>query len=349
MKRPHLLIFLLLLCAVDIVRAQGDFLSRRVSFEYKNTRLKEVLNSISEKYNIKFSYSSRVINVRQRISAKATDVPLSAGLDTLFAPTPIVYSLIGHHIVLKNDPGKLLGHREMKQPRLPDSEDTGKPDTSAVLVYAKQPPTEERPRPDSAIAIEMPASRPVKRQGRMYPFDQTLLNLEKWRTRAEYALRPSNNRRLARVSLLPHISTNPDSGPGTTNNISINVLWAKSGGVDGLEAGGLVNRVNRDVIGVQLAGLGNSVGGNVTGTQVAGVFNKNDGMTRGLQAAGLINIARHLQAAQAAGAVNWAKGNMAGLQISLLLNRTAGQVRGLQVAGLMNLSGGQSKAQIAGL
>ena len=145
------------------------------------------------------------------------------------------------------------------------------------------------------------------------------------------------------------ISTNTSNNADITNNLSINLLWGESGGVDGMEVGAIHNKVNRDVNGFQFAGIGNRVGRNVTGTQVGGIYNKNSGVTRGLQAAGIINITNEVQAAQAAGFINWARGDVAGVQASGLLNRAYGDAQGLQAAGLMNISGGRTKAQVSGL
>ncbi len=343
------LMFIIFFC--NGVVAQYDMLSVEVSFSYEKVRLKDALDDISKNYQVKFSYSSSVVNVRQRVSAQVTQVPLSTGLDELFARTPIVYSRIGQHIVLRNNPDKLSSNKPepRKKTTPPVLEQPVEEEASAVLVQMEETPPATPPLPDSIIALEMPSTRPVNQDGKMYPFDQTLLNLEKWRTHAAYTFRPADDKRLAQVSLLPNIGTNTVNSPDITNNVSINLLWGESGGVDGMEVGALQNRVRRDMNGFQFAGFGNQVGRNVTGTQVGGIYNKNTGMTRGLQAAGIINLTNEVQAAQAAGLVNWARGDMAGLQASGLINRTYGNADGLQAAGLMNVSGGSSKAQISGL
>ena len=349
--RPLSAVIICLLYFVNVVVGQYDMLSTEVSFTYEKVRVKDALDDISENYKVKFSYSSSVVNVRQRVSANVENVPLSTGLDELFDRTPIVYSRIGQHVVLRNNPDKLLSkNKEPKKKTEPSTidEEPAEEAPPAILVKMEEP-EKERPLPDSVISLEMPDSRPVNREGRMYPFDQTLLNFEKWRTHAEYAMRPTDDKRLAQVSILPKIGTNTGKSADITNNVSINLLWGESGGVDGMEVGAIQNKVNKDMNGFQFAGIGNQVGRNVTGTQVSGIYNKNSGTTRGLQAAGIINLTNGVQAAQAAGLVNWARGDMAGLQASGLMNRAFGDAQGLQAAGLMNISGGRTKAQISGL
>ena len=203
--RPLSAVILLLLFVVNGIIAQYDMLSTEVSFAYNKVRVKDALADLSDNYQVKFSYSSSVVNVRQRVSAEVEDVPLSTGLDELFATTPIVYSRIGQHIVLRNNPDKLLSNKkEPKKKKEPPIiiEEPKEEEPPAVLVKIEEP-EEEPPLPDSVISLEMPETRPVNREGRMYPFDQTLLNFEKWRTHAEYALRPSDDKRLAQVSVLP--------------------------------------------------------------------------------------------------------------------------------------------------
>ncbi len=348
--KPLTAVFILLLFCTGMAFGQYDMLSTEVTFQYDRVRIKEALDDISDNYNVKFSYSSSVVNVRHRVSANVENVPLSIGLDELFEKTPIVYSRIGQHIVLRNNPDKRLSKTKPEKMKPPIIEEPAEePPVVLVKTEEPEPEMELRPAPDSVISLEMPKTRPVNRDGEMYPFDRTLLNFEKWRTEVEYKMKPADNKRLAQVSLLPSMGTNTGNSPNMINNVSMNLLWGESGGVDGLELGTIMNTVNKDVKGIQMAGFGNRVGRNVTGTQVGGIFNKNDGMTRGLQAAGIINLTNHVQAAQAAGAVNWADGNVAGLQASGLLNRAGGDAQALQAAGLINISKGRTKAQVGGL
>jgi len=349
--KPLQAVLILLLLSSNIATAQYDMLSTEVTFKYEKTRVKDALDDISKNYKVKFSYSSSVVNVRQRVSAQVENVPLSVGLDELFRKTQIVYSRIGQHIVLRTNPDKRIGQtKNKKQEELPEKDFPTEEEPPAVLVKLEEPePEETRPPTDSIISLDMPDTRPVNQIGEMHPFDETLLNFEKWRTQAEYAWKPTDDKRLAQVSLLPQIGTNTEASPAVTNNLSMNLLWGVNGGVDGIELGTVMNTVNKDVKGFQMAGFGNRVGRNVTGTQVGGIFNKNDGMTRGLQAAGIINLTNNVQAAQAAGAVNWAKGNVSGFQASGLMNRAGGDAQALQAAGLINISKGKTKAQISGL
>lgn len=329
--------------------AQADILSVRVTFQYDDVRLKEALADISQRYQVLFSYSSDHINVRQRVTARASNLPLSVGLDRLFENTSIFYMPVGSHIVLKNDPNKLLSKTETekqnrKKKQSPEPED----EQPVVLVKNEELPEVEEPKPDSILTLQMPEAPPIRQEGRMHPFDETLLNFEKWRYQTDWAIRTSPYKRIAQVSVIPFVGTNTGDSDAVTNNISMNLLWGVNGGVDGLEVGGGLNTVKNDVKGFQAALIGNQVGRDVTGTQVGGLFNYNGGTTRGLQAAGVINFAQRAEAAQTAGLINWVKEDVSGVQASGLFNLSGGNARAVQASGLFNASGGDSKVQTAG-
>ena len=342
----------LLFLLVASAQAQADLLSKRVTLHYEKARLSDVLDGIAQQYQIRFSYSSDFVNVRQRVSVHVQEAPLSTALDQMFAQTQIVYAPIGGHIVLRSDPNKppALSKTEKKDDRKKNPSTEPTEAVPAVLV-SLEPPQEEAPaaKADSIIALALPDAKPMRSEGKMYPFDETLLNLEKWRYKAEWTTQRGNKeKRIAQVSVLPLIGTNTLSSDYITNNISMNLLWGINGGVDGLEIGGGINTVQLDVKGFQAAGIGNKVGRNVTGTQVGGVFNYTGGTTRGLQAAGVFNFAQTAEAAQTAGLANIVREDVSGMQASGLFNRAGGNAYAFQAASLFNTSGGHAKVQAAG-
>ncbi len=173
-------------------------------------------------------------------------------------------------------------------------------------------------------------------------------------------------RRRAQVSLLPYLGTNHRLSGSVINRFSLNVLAGYSGGVEGLEVGGLLNLVRGPVSGVQVAGFGNLVRGPVNGVQIGGFFNQNFGETHGtqiagfansnwqdaegVQVAGFVNFARkNLRAVQVAGFVNAVNGSMKGVQISGYVNANRGSNEGFQLAGFANLNGHANRGvQIGG-
>lgn len=147
--------------------------------------------------------------------------------------------------------------------------------------------------------------------------------------------------RPAQVSFLPMIGTNRSMGGLVENNFSLNLLAGYSGGVKGIEIGGLVNITRFDVEGLQLAGLGNITGGTVSGIQIGGFFNNNRGTIKGVQIAGFQNIVMDtVTGIQVAGFVNVLKGKMDGYQLAGFTNITTQDVTGMQLSGFINIARG---------
>jgi hypothetical protein len=123
------------------------------------------------------------------------------------------------------------------------------------------------------------------------------------------------------ISLVPGVSTHGKMSGQVINNFSVNIFGGYSGGVKGLEMGGLFNIDKKDVQLLQAAGLFNIVGGNVGGLQMAGINN---------------TVLKSVKGLQAAGVNNYAKGSFAGLQVAGVYNHTSDSVKGFQVAGVGN-------------
>jgi TonB-dependent starch-binding outer membrane protein SusC len=85
------------------IRAQ-DYLSKRISVRMENTEIQEVLRHLEKMADIRFMYSSNVINIQRHISVNATNEPLGDVLDQMLKPMNIQYELIGKKILLKPVP-----------------------------------------------------------------------------------------------------------------------------------------------------------------------------------------------------------------------------------------------------
>ncbi len=146
--------------------------------------------------------------------------------------------------------------------------------------------------------------------------------------------------RSAQITLFSPLGTNAFKSGRTINHFSVNILAGYSAGVKGLEVGGLINVVRRDVFGIQLAGLGNSAGWSLTGVQAAGLYNLARHSSEGGQFAGLINvIGGGAYSVQGAGLANIVARNQRGLQAAGLINLTGYTMTGAQFAGLVNIAG----------
>jgi len=151
------------------------------------------------------------------------------------------------------------------------------------------------------------------------------------------------------MTFIPPLSTNGIKNSRMINKVSINLLIGNSGGIDGFEAGTLINSVNQDVSGFQLSGFGNIVGGSSQGCQLSGFMNINGSSTSVFQGTGFINITgSDMKGAQIAGFSNLTGGTTCGFQGAGLFNITQ-SVTGAQAAGFCNIAGETGRgAQISG-
>lgn len=141
------------------------------------------------------------------------------------------------------------------------------------------------------------------------------------------------------ISLIPYIGTNWKVSGSVTNRFSLNVLAGYSGGLDGVEIGGLLNMTRNVASGVQIAGLANYVEGTNDGVQIGGLVNFVGKTTESVQVAGLVNYGKgRFDGVRVAGLVNISNDSSNGVQIAGLFNLDNRCARGVQLAGLVNYS-----------
>ncbi len=155
------------------------------------------------------------------------------------------------------------------------------------------------------------------------------------------------------VSIFPYAGNHLSSSGLYTNKFSFNIFAGYSGGVDGVEIGGLLNMNRGRVRWVQIGGLGNIVGGDVEGVQIGGIFNTckngvsgvqlggifnhNAGAVNGMQISGIFNDSRDsIRGVQLAGIANYHNGDITGAQVSGIFNYTKGSIKGAQLSGISN-------------
>ncbi|MGD1845786.1 MAG: hypothetical protein ACFB10_10380 [Salibacteraceae bacterium] len=157
--------------------------------------------------------------------------------------------------------------------------------------------------------------------------------------------------RLGQISVLPGVGSNRLMSGAVENTVSFNLLSGYSGGLNGIEVGGLVNILREDMIGVQVGGWANVVGGKISGLQVGGLYNRGRKDVHGIQVGGLFNTTGgSVKGMQIGGLFNLTEGAVRGFQVGGLFNQTQGAVQGFQIGGLFNYSGSNVKVmQIGGL
>ena len=74
---------------------------QRVTIHAEDVAMREVMDAIEEQTGWIFSYSSRLIDDQKKISIHLDQVPLEAGLASLFEDQPVRFELMEKQIVLK--------------------------------------------------------------------------------------------------------------------------------------------------------------------------------------------------------------------------------------------------------
>ncbi len=152
------------------------------------------------------------------------------------------------------------------------------------------------------------------------------------------------------LSFVPWFGSNAKLKGLQTNFLSMNILAGYSGGLCGLEIGGLANIIQNNASGVQVGGLTNIVNGNTNGVQIGGILNYNFGYLNGVQFGGIGNISLDTTSGiQVGGIFNINKGHIAGLQIGGITNINSGSVKGVQISGIYNFTPSIGGVQIAGI
>jgi hypothetical protein len=296
-----------------------------VTMHYDGAHLDRVLDDLSARYGVGFSYSRQIIPVHQRIYIHADGVPFGQAMESLFAQTQVIYGVIGSQLVLSVDAQKV--------PRYPDlGYHKGKRDDS--LVASEQSPRmyyDITPLSWQTPVLQYASSR--------ITYEEVAYDLKTQIQHAE--LKTASVR--AQVTLVPPLSADTDPHGDAPVNFSLNVIGGMNPAVQGVELGGLVNVTSDQMKGFQAAGLVNVVGDHIDGFQTAGLVNVVKQDSRGMQAAGLVNVAGGGIHGQAAGLTNISRGTVQG-QAAGLFN-IAQDVNGAQVS-LLNVARNARGVQI---
>lgn len=164
----------------------------------------------------------------------------------------------------------------------------------------------------------------------------------------------------AQLSFVYPISTHGKKSTDYYFNFSVNALVGYTGGVKGVEFGGLLNVNKGNISGFQAGGIGNVTKGNVKGMQAGGIISTSSNVigfqvsgimskaavVRGLQVSGIISVSRSVNA-QISGIANINLEKVNGIQIGGIYNQTK-ELKGMQI-GLINVSDTNSGGVSIGL
>lgn len=359
MRSHTLLYFLLTACLCFVLSGQAlaqSFLSRTVSIDVTNTKLKEVLNQIGRQGNFSFSYNSNIIKRDSLVTIKQKDKTVKQVLDILFNEK-YQYKETDNHIIILTNTEKwfyISGYITdvYTGGRINDASVFETNQLTSSLSNSEGYFRLRLREHDKKTLLEIRVSRgfyhdtsiwlqPVERELNIAirPADHALNEVEitqysqweeSWLGKALFSkqLRKQSanlgkffTEKPFQVSLLPGLGSHGKMSGQVTNRFSFNALGGYAAGVDGLEIGGLFNIDKKNVKYVQIAGFFNKVSGSVEGVQIAGLVNMNEDSLKGVQISGITSRNG---------------GNAKGVVISGISNRTNGKIKGVQLSGIVN-------------
>ena len=249
-----------------------------VSLEYQGEPLAGVLEDMTSRYGIKFSYSRNVIPVDQLVYMRAERVAFTDALDMLFEGTPIIYGFIGDQLVLSTDP------QWTPVVQVEEFDDTVADAGPGPGVFRPAIPSPTK------LSSRQPNFDAVVGKGTRAPLDTSYLI----RQRQKLMLEAEHDEHAFRMqaSLFPPIQAITQAGEGQPVNLSFNLVLGVNQGLDGVEIGCVANHMRGDVNGIQIAGAYNGTEEAVSGLQISGAFNLAGQPSTGLQIAGAANMAR---------------------------------------------------------
>lgn len=298
---------------------------QKIAFNYQKTPIREALADLEHRYHLVFAYSVDLMPLDHPLTARTPALPVPEAMKVLFERAPVDFMMMQRQIVLRHAPDKPIPDPPKEQL------------TQRTVPVKKETPFYRRiaPKPIETIAASGPpqqlpgGDRTAPDQFNLGPL---LTNFRPEISAPERTTAP--RRRLGQVSLVPWMGTNRENTEYTINHLSLNVIGGVSGGVEGVEIGGLYNEVRGDVFGMQISGGINLSKGSLIGGQVAGLVNMSTLESYAIQVAGLANIS---------------KGRMRGTQIAGGFNKAVGEQSHapLQIAGIGNMGDGRVRSQLA--
>ncbi len=315
-----------------------------VSFIYQGETLENVLTDIEYRYGVKFSYSSDLLPLDQKMFARIEEQECKEAFDILFEQTQIVYGIVGKQVVLGIDTQKVA--------IAPDQGLFGIAEMDEAWASRNMDLLNSTRRTSSAIPVLHVQNRfrPLQNPGRRYVIEMTHGDLN---SREHLTIFDRIERRetspVAHFSLVYPVGYRTSEEENRPTNIGLHLTWGHDPSVNGVILAGLGSTVEDKMEGIQLSSFFNAVGGEMEGAQFTGLVNMNFRETRGVSASGIMNYAESMKGAQLAGILNISPGLSTGFQGAGVCNIATRGWGVSQAAGIFNISRGVGDLQAAGI
>ncbi len=377
--KHKIILFLLLLS--NITWAQNSYrnnLSKLVTFNIKQQRVRDALQQISNAGDFYFSYNGKLINQDSIVSLNVQRMPVRDVLDKMF-DGKVAYKENEEYVILRY----AVNHFTIEPENITTAENL-----YLISGYVVDTKTGKKVKQASVYEKRLLQSALTDDDG-YFSLRFKGEHKEVVLTASKETYRDTALVFLADIKIEPQGYNDPDKEKGTIfsnaiedlgiskfllsskqriQNLNVPNFFAntpfQASLLPGLSSHGMmssrvVNKASLNVLGgytagvdgVEVAGLFNLTIGKVKSFQAAGLFNAVGGDVEGTQFAGLINFNKqNVSGYQAAGIANVVSGNLNGVQTAGVTNIVSRNIEGIQIAGVGNVASGQVKGlQIAGL
>jgi len=359
---------------------QDDLLSEKVTVNFQQQPLLEVLKNLHTQHGLNFSYADQMIPLQSKVTVSIQNQPLKLVVERICQQTNTQFQVVGNQLVLTpatevdkapiqntTPPVKQKEQVDTKAQtsKIAESEDQMTASTATTLnvdtvqLEDKEPESDDKNQNNQVLAsaasendnvqdsLSLEAADPETTKEPTALMESTRPEVKRQRSvnaaSGNYEVRPFQ------VGFIHPLSTNGMEAGRIVNNVSLNVLAGYSAGLDGVEFSGFANVEKDFVKGVQFAGFSNLVKNKVEGAQFGGFMNLVGGTLDGGQFAGFTNInSGYTKGAQFAGFANIVTDSSFAFQAAGFGNFNTLDSKGLQAAGFINTSRDHRGSQLAG-
>lgn len=363
-KITSLIIFL---CIFSYSKSQNDLLSRKVNLYASNITVKQSLKELSIKADVKFSYSSEIIQGERLISLNLQNKRIDECLNTI-CNNKVRYKVAGNHIILlkqtqkkKKEKKKIYSisgnivdantGKALSQVSIYDVDKKHSAITNSKGDYSLTFPANDKFRGvsfcktgylDSVVVIK--ATEHTNYNMELFPEIEVIEQLEV--TEFINKKKPVEESFISELLIPDEVIVNSKNLEHISDKKAVQVSFLPGIGTNFSSYGVIENNFsfnilagyNKGVKGIEFGSLLNIDKKNVHGIQIAGLANIVGGNTNGIQIGGIANIGvNKFRGLQISGFNNTVKDSVSGIQISGFSNIVIGKFFGIQTSGFYNI------------
>ncbi len=316
-----------------------------VNLNLQNEKLSVAMNLITQQTGVEFSYNPQIVNINHTVSVSIINKEVKEAIDLLVGDM-YSYRIKGRYVIItsvKKISGTTVDNEYIiAENKKNKDKSSGNNPNNGLSIIRDRKIVNEQIKIGSPLLINNQINETTmlkKIAGIITLSALTWGGANAQLKQPETKKAPVNKieynigleKSIAQLTFITPMSTDGSNTKEKEYKFSLNMLGGITGGINGVELGGLFNINKQDMKGLQMSSLANWTGGNVNGLQMGGLANYVEGDMKGLQMGGIANVVRKSSSFQMAGIANY-----------------TGEINDVQMAGIANMATG-SRLQMAGI